>query len=133
MKQTDEDQRFASRFAEALRPFISRDRNQGKSWAKIAEALGVTAPGLQKQLAGGTPSIRTVALAYEKYGISVPYRGVGFAKALASKGRGRKRRTTENQLFLPFDIVAPASSRTIVLKRIPHGTRRYRLQLIIGT
>jgi hypothetical protein len=132
MKQTDDDQDFATRFAEALQPFISRDRDRGRSWADIGADLGVTGPGVRKQLAGGTPSIRTIALAYEKYGVAVPYRGVEFGKAVAPKRRGRTRRATENQLSLPFEITAPPSAKTLVLKRIPKGIRRYRLQLVIG-
>ena len=134
MKHTDDDSQFAKRFVEALQPHISKERGEGKSWAEIAKGLGVTASGLQKQLAGGTPSIRTIAFAYEKYRISVPYAGIEVARVLRSKnGKGKARRTPENQLFLPFDITAPAFSRSISLKRVPQGVRRYRLQLIIGT
>jgi hypothetical protein len=133
MKQTDEDARFAQRFARELQPHIASDRDGGKSWAEIAKALGVTAPGLQKQLAGGTPSIRTIALAYDRYKVSVPYEGIEIAKALATKRSKRKTgRPYENQLLLPFDITAPAFSRGIRLKRMPQGVRRYRLQLLIA-
>lgn len=132
MKQTADDERFAKKFAEALQPYISQDRDAGRSWAKIAADLGVTAPGLQKQLAGGTPSIRTIALAYEKYRISVAYGGIEIAKAVSAKQKKSRRRTTDNQLLLPFEITAPAFSRDLVLKRIPQGVRRYRLQIVIA-
>ncbi len=133
MKKTADDRQFALRFAEVLHPFVSQDRDKGKSWAQIGADLGVSGPGVQKQLAGGTPSIRTIALAYEKYGISVPYKGIEVAKTVARKRRTRAAETkTGPQLSLPFEITAPASFRTLVLKRLPRGVRRYRLQLVIG-
>jgi transcriptional regulator with XRE-family HTH domain len=132
MKKTEEDRLFASRFAEVLQPFVSRDRDNGKSLAEIAAELGVTAAGLQKQLAGGTPSIRTIVRAYKKYGVSVPYEDTEIAKAVSSKGRRRNGQAIERQFLLPFDIIAPAFSKALVLKRIPQGVRRYRLQLTVG-
>jgi hypothetical protein len=132
MKRTEEDQRFAARFAEALAPFVAGEREKGRSWAQIALDLGVTAAGLQKQLAGGTPSIRTIALAHSKYGLSVPYEGVEISKAITSRKRGKSRRGAENQLLLPFDIIAPVSSKALILRRAPFGIRRYRLQLVIA-
>ena len=103
MKQTEEDRRFAKRFAEALLPHVTDERNEGKPLAQIAARLGVTAAGLQKQLAGGTPSIRTIALAHSIYGVAVPYEGIDISKAVSVK-RGKRQRVEERQLVLPFEI-----------------------------
>jgi transcriptional regulator with XRE-family HTH domain len=132
MKHTEADRRFAVEFAEALQPHVTIERNQGKSWAKIAARLGVTAAGLQKQLNGGTPSIRTIALAHGLYGIAVPYDGIDISKALAAKRKGRKGRMERRQLVLPFEITAPAPSKDMILKLLPQGVRRYRLQVTVG-
>jgi hypothetical protein len=94
--------------------------------------LGVTAAGLQKQLAGGTPSIRTIALAYRRYGVSVPYENIEFAKAVSSKRKRNSDKRGEGQLLLPLEIIAPAASKSLVLKRIPQGVLRYRLELTVG-
>src|SRR5438270_580558 len=103
MKKTDEDRLFATRFATALQAHVDRELRSGKSMAKIAEGLGVTGWGLQKQLNGGTPSIRTIALAYAKYGVSVPYDGIAISKALTKKRKTAKN--SDRQLFLPFQIM----------------------------
>jgi transcriptional regulator with XRE-family HTH domain len=132
MKQTGEDRSFATRFAEALQPHVTRERNKGKSLVQIAAGLGVTASGLQKQLNGGTPSIRTIALAHGLYGVSVPYEGIEISRVVSAKGKGKQKKRLERQLFLPFEITAPAPSKDLVLKLVPQGVRRYRLQLTVG-
>jgi len=132
MKKTQEDRIFAKRFAQALQFHVSRERDKGGSLAKIAKKLGVTAAGLRKQLAGGTPSIRTVAFAYEHYDVSVPYAGVEVAEVTSTKRKGKRRKTSEQQLLLPLDITAPPSSTGLLLKPIPKSVRRYRLQITVG-
>jgi hypothetical protein len=91
MKQTEADRRFARKFAEALQPYIAGERNKGRSLAQIAEKLGVTGAGLQKQLVGGTPSVRTVALAYAIYRVSVPYEDIAISKAVSAKKKTGKK------------------------------------------
>jgi transcriptional regulator with XRE-family HTH domain len=133
MKQTPEDRRFAERFAQALQPHIHREQDEGKKTLReIAAKLGVTAAGLQKQLDGGTPSIRTVALAYAAYGVAVDYDGIDVARIAGAKGRRKKSRVSESQLFLPFEITAGPPSKRLTLKMIPKGVRRYRLQITVG-
>jgi hypothetical protein len=132
MKRTDEDRSFAARFAEALHPHVLRERNNGRSLVQIAAGLGVTAPGLQKQLNGGTPSIRTIALAHGLYGVSVPYEGIEISRAVSTKRKGKQKKSSERQLLLPFEITVPAASKDLVLKLVPQGVRRYRLQLTVG-
>ncbi len=132
MKQTRADRDFARRFGEALNPHISRERELGKSWAQIGSELGVTGNGLQKQLAGGTPSIRTIAFAYRKYGLSVRYQGIEVAKAISGRRKGKRASEGEGQLQLPFEITAPPSSKRLLLMPVSKGLRRYRLQLTIG-
>jgi hypothetical protein len=129
MKKTKEDRRFAARFAEELRPHIDRELAAGQSMAKIAAKLGVTAWGLQKQLNGGTPSIRTVSLAYSVYKVAVPYGGVDITKAL--NRRRRTKKDIDEQLVLPFEIDAPARIRDMTLKMSPKGIRRYRLNVVL--
>ncbi len=129
MKKTKEDDRFAMLFAEALQPHIDLELASGKSLTKIAKGLGVTGWGLQKQLGGGTPSIRTVALAYALYGVSVPYQGIPFTKALSKKRRARQ--SPERQLLLPFEIMTPAPANRVTLKLLPRGVRKYQLRLSV--
>jgi hypothetical protein len=129
VKQTDEDRRFARSFADALRPHIERELGEGKSLAAIAAKLGVTAPGLQKQLDGGTPSVRTVALAYTTYRVSVPYGQAEVGRVLGA--RRKKATVSDQQLFLPFAITAPRQPEELSLKLSPRGLRRYRLCLIV--
>jgi transcriptional regulator with XRE-family HTH domain len=132
MKQTDEDRLFSIRFAEALEPHVSRAREKGNTLAEIASRLGVTAAGLQKQLSGGTPSIRTIAFAYAIYGVSVPYENIEIARAMSAKRKKKQAETTQQQLFLPFEITAPSRSKRMSLKLVSKSARRYRLQLTVG-
>jgi transcriptional regulator with XRE-family HTH domain len=132
MKQTDDDRLFSTRFAAALEPHVSRERDKGKTLAEIASRLGVTAAGLQKQLSGGTPSIRTIAFAYAIYGVSVPYENIEIARAMSAKRRKKRAEAAEEQLFLPFDITAPPRSKQMSLKLVSRSVRRYRLQLVVG-
>lgn len=129
MKKTKEDGLFALRFAEALQPHIDRELAAGKSLRKIARGLGITSWGLQKQLNGGTPSIRTIALAYALYGVSVPYGGIPVTKALSKKRR--KGRDPERQLLLPFEITTPAPRDRVTLKLLPRGVRKYQLRVSV--
>jgi hypothetical protein len=129
MKKTDEDRLFAARFAAALQVHVDRELGLGKSMMKIGEGLGVTGWGLQKQLNGGTPSIRTIALAYAKYGVSVPYDGIAISKALTRKRKAT--RNSERQLFLPFQIMAPSAGNDVTLKLLPTGVRKYQLRLSV--
>jgi transcriptional regulator with XRE-family HTH domain len=129
MKQTEEDRRFAGRFAYALQPYIAREQDKGRSLAEIARELGVTGPGLQKQLAGGTPSIRTIALAHAIYKISVPYGGIEFTKSLSAKRKYKE--TQERQLHLPFEITAPTIAKEVGVKLVSNGIRKYRLHLTV--
>ncbi|MGA2905524.1 MAG: hypothetical protein ABSD98_16990 [Candidatus Korobacteraceae bacterium] len=129
MKQTEEDRRFARLFAEALLPHVEAERANGKSLAQIAARLGVTAAGLQKQLAGGTPSVRTVALAHAHYAIAIPYEGIAVSKAITAGRRRKGKQQGKQQLFLPFEISAPVLPNNVTLKLLPKGVRRYQLQL----
>jgi len=128
MKKTEEDRQFAADFAAALQPHIDRELAAGKSFAQIAGGLGVTDWGLKKQLGGGTPSIRTVALAFARYRVSVSYARIDLGKAL-SVARRKKRTVSETQLLLPFQITAAMQIRDMILKRDPKGVRQYRIQL----
>ena len=133
MKQTPDDLRFAGDFAAALGPHISAERRKGRSLSHLANELGVTEPALQKCLGGrSTPCLRTVALAFDKYGVSVPYSGIEFVgRAAAKHNGGRKQNRLLEQLFLPFEIAAPGPRDRLDLKLLPTGTRRYQLQVTL--
>jgi transcriptional regulator with XRE-family HTH domain len=133
MKQTREDLRFAGDFAQALRPHIAEEKRKGSSLKKIAEGLGVTEPALKKYLGGRTtPCLRTVVLAYDRYGLSVPYSGVFFVGRVAGKRkRGQKQSTPLQQLLLPFEIQTPSPEDRLGLKLLPTGVRRYQLQVTL--
>jgi len=132
MKWTYKDRDFAKSFAEALQPHIVREQEKGKSLKEIAAKLGVTAWGLQKQLSGGVPSIRTVALAYELYRVSVNYDGIPVKRAIAGKGKRHRSRVSERQMLLPFNIIAQPPSTRLELKLVPKRVRTYRLQITVG-
>jgi transcriptional regulator with XRE-family HTH domain len=133
MKQTPEDLRFAGDFADALRPHIAKEQGDGRSLKLIAEGLGVTEPALKKYLTGQTtPSLRTVVLAYDRYGVSVPYSGVSFAGAARRKrGQGKSQSSPLHQLVLPFEIQSPGSEDRLELKLLPAGVSRYQLQVTL--
>jgi transcriptional regulator with XRE-family HTH domain len=133
MKQTPEDLRFAGDFAQALRPHVAEEKKKGHSLKQIAEGLGVTEPALMKYLGGRTtPGLRTVVLAYDKYGLSVPYSGVPFVGGAASKRkRGRKKSSPLQQLVLPFEIQTPGPNDRLGLKLLPTGVRNYQLQITL--
>jgi transcriptional regulator with XRE-family HTH domain len=70
----------------------------------FAESIGVERPQLRKYFRGdAVPSVRTVALAKRKYGISVPYADVDTGRLLGSRA---KKRTASRpvQLRLPFSL-----------------------------
>jgi transcriptional regulator with XRE-family HTH domain len=134
MKQTPEDLRFAGDFAEALRPHIAEEKERGRSLKQIAERLGVTEPALKKYLGGKTtPCLRTVVLAYDRYGVSVPYSGVSFAGSVRGKRRRGQTRNSSplQQLFLPFEIQTPRPEDRLALKLLPTGVSRYQLQVTL--
>jgi hypothetical protein len=131
MKQTQEDRMFARLFADALQPHVVREREQGQSLTTIAAKLGISGAGLQRQLGGVTPSVRTIALAYAVYGVSVPYSGVEVAKAVSRGQKGKRRNAMDSQLSLPFEITVPASSNGMLLRLVPRSKRRYHLQLTV--
>jgi transcriptional regulator with XRE-family HTH domain len=133
MKQTREDLRFAGDFADALRPHIAKEQGDGRSLKQIAEGLGVTEPALKKYLAGQTtPSLRTVVLAFDRYGVSVPYSGVSFAGVARGRRGHRKRESSPlHQLVLPFEIQSPGPESRLELKLLPTGVSRYQLQVTL--
>ncbi len=132
MKQTPEDLRFAGDFADALRPHIAAEKRNGHSLKQIAEKLGVTEPALKKYLGGRTtPCLRTVVLAYDRYGVSVPYSGVSFAGNVRGKRKRQAQSSSLQQLFLPFEIQTPGSEDRLDLKLLPTGVSRYQLQVTL--
>lgn len=132
MKQTPDDLRFAGDFAQELAPHVSAEKNKGRPLKEIAGDLGITEPALKKCLSGrNTPSLRTVVLAFERYGISIPYSGIAFIGRDAGLRRRRKRPASLTQLLLPFEIETPGPNDRLDLKLLPKGVRRYQLQVTL--
>jgi transcriptional regulator with XRE-family HTH domain len=133
MKQTPEDLRFAGDFAEALAPHVAGEKRKGRALKQVAESLGVTEPALKKYLSGRTtPCLRTVALAYHRYGVSVPYSGISFLGGATNRGgRSRRRSPPLQQLTLPFEIQSPHPEGRLALKLLPTGVRSYQLQVTL--
>ena len=132
MKQTTDDLRFAGDFAQELGPHVSAERDKGRSLNEIAGELGITEPALKKCLSGrNTPSLRTVVLAFEKYGISIPYSGITFIGRDAGGKKRRKKSGSLSQLLLPFEIETPGPNDRLDLKLLPTGVRRYQLQVTL--
>jgi transcriptional regulator with XRE-family HTH domain len=109
------------------------EKGKGFSLKQIAKELGVTEPALKKYLSGQTtPCLRTVALAYDRYQVSVPYSGINF---VGGNSKGRKRRgkqsTTLQQLSLPFEIHTPRPEDRLALKLVSTGVSRYQLQVTL--
>lgn len=132
MKQTADDLRFAGDFAQELFPHVSAERSKGRSLKQIASDLGITEPALKKCLTGrNTPSLRTVVLAFERYGISIPYSGIAFIGSDMGMRKRRKKSASLSQLLLPFEIETPGPNDRLNLKLLPTGARRYQLQVTL--
>ena len=54
------------------------------------------------------------------------------ARTMSAKRTKKRKEATEQQLFLPFEITAPARSRRMSLKLVSTSVRRYQLQLTVG-
>ncbi len=134
MKQTPEDLRFAGDFADALRPHVIAEKRNGRSLKQIAKGLGVTEPALKKYLSGRTtPCLRTVALAYDRYHVSIPYSGIKFVGGAISRRKEYKDKQSSplQQLALPFEIYTPGAEDRLALKLVPTGVSRYQLQVTL--
>jgi len=106
MKRTEEDIVFAAAFARELiihygrvsGPRAGRRRMRDE---EFAGTLGVSRSALKKYLKGrAMPGVRTLVLAYERYGINLPYLGTPLFKG----SRTRRPHQITGQLLLPFSI-----------------------------
>jgi transcriptional regulator with XRE-family HTH domain len=104
VKRTPEDDIFAEQFGERLEEAYKTAKAQGITDQVFAEAIGVERPQLRKYFRGqAVPSVRTVALAQRRYGVSVPYARVDTGTLLGSRPR-RQPQPKMMQLRLPFSI-----------------------------
>jgi len=104
VKRTPEDDTFAEQFGEQLEEAYKAEKAKDVTDQMFAESIGVKRPQLRKYFRGNAvPSVRTVALAKRRYGISVPYAEVETGRLLGSR---RKKSTTSSpvQLRLPFTL-----------------------------
>ena len=130
MKRTPEDAAFAVEFGCELHLKYSEAKDRGVTDDAFAKSIGVVRAQLDKYLRGeDMPSVRTVALAHEAHGISVPYRGVPVSNTLTGPRR-RKARSHTDQLELPFTIWAEGPGKFDVKLR-PVSARKFSLQLTI--
>ena len=130
MKRTPEDASFAAEFGRELYAKYSEAKIRGVTDEAFAKSIGVVRAQLDKYLRGeDMPSVRTVALAHEAHGISVPYGRVAVSSTLAGQRR-RKARPLTDQLELPFTIWAEGPGQFDVKLR-PVSARRFSLQLTI--
>jgi transcriptional regulator with XRE-family HTH domain len=132
MKRTPEDDVFVEEFARELRRAYeaTREKDSGVTDEIFATSIGVKRPQLTKYLRGeAMPSLRTVALAYRTYGISVPYEQVP-AKKLITVAKSRKGKFTQEplQLVLPFTIRSHHYGECEV-QLTPIRSKRYELRI----
>jgi transcriptional regulator with XRE-family HTH domain len=128
-KKTELDERYAKAFAKEVRPHYLLAKKKGMSDRAFADTLGVTDTQLHNYLEGAaTPSLRTVAVALERYAIAVPYGSIPTKRLL---GIGAKKAARPEQLVLPFSI-HPRAAKRIGLRVERHSGRKIDLVLKIG-
>jgi transcriptional regulator with XRE-family HTH domain len=129
MKRTLQDDDFAAHFGRKLNVKYSEAKRSGVTDQVFATSIGVERAQLDRYLRGeAMPSVRTVALAYQKYGITVAYGSAKPHLALRREKRGGEAKPT--QLLLPFSIRSEGTENVEVKLR-PLGTRKFELQLTI--
>jgi hypothetical protein len=134
MKQTLEDEAFAVGFGQELRQHYERSTQAGAGGGALSDeafaaTLNVTRPALKKYLAGAaTPSISVIVLAYERYGINVPYAGTPLFN---KKSRLKRNAPGGTQLVLPFSVQSFGST-SVHAKIEPRGENRFALMVDIG-
>jgi transcriptional regulator with XRE-family HTH domain len=128
VKRTPEDDYFASEFGALLEKAYRTEKSKKITDQMFAESIGVERPQLRKYFLGeAMPSVRTVAMAHKRYGITVPYAGVAIPDAPVSR---KKIALLPNpiQLRLPFSLeVSDARHFEVELKTI--RPRKYELRI----
>jgi len=131
MKRTPEDDdAFVAQFAEELNLHYRRAKKREVTDQDFADSIGVKRAQLDRYLEGGPlPSLRTVALAYQNYGIAIPYAGIPISPVVGSS-RPRRRKAKTEQLLLPFTLRAEGPRRVDV-KIEPLSARTFQVRLTI--
>lgn len=132
MKRTPEDVSFSIAFGQALKLHYDRvtaglpDR-RSMSDEQFAATLDVSRPALKKYLTGrAMPGLRTVVLAFRRYGIAIPYSGTTLFH------RQTKRSTADPvQLVLPFSVKTMDAS-TVAASVKPLDSNRFELRVHVG-
>lgn len=131
MKRTGDDDAFVDQFAPALRREYEKAKREGMSDQVFAESIGVERPQLNRYLDGDSmPSVRTVAFAYRKYGIAIPYNRVSLRGALPIRGRKKKPEALA-QMVLPFTIQTEKAAARVDLKLDSVSARKFAFRLIV--
>jgi transcriptional regulator with XRE-family HTH domain len=131
MKRTIDDDAFVAQFADELRRNYDLAKKQGVSDQVFAESIGVERPQLDRYLDGkAMPSVRTVAFAFQKYQIAIPYRRISLQRALP-KSRRKKLPPPPIQMVLPFTIQTEKAGARVDVKLSPVSTRKFVLRLTV--
>jgi hypothetical protein len=131
MKRTPDDDVFVAEFAKALRREYERAKIAGISDQVFAHSIGVQRAQLDRYLDGrAMPSVRTVAFAFREHRIAIAYCGIPLRTALP-KREVRKKRTSINQMTLPFFIETEKSASRIGLKLNAVSARRFAILMTV--
>jgi transcriptional regulator with XRE-family HTH domain len=131
MKRTIDDDAFVAQFAGELRRIYDVAKKKGLSDQVFAESIGVERPQLDRYLDGkAMPSVRTVAFAFQKYQIAIPYRHISLQQALLKSGR-KKIPPPAVQMVLPFTIRTEKAGAKVDVKLSPVSARKFVLQLTV--
>src|SRR5580704_1959498 len=123
MKRTIDDDAFVAQFASELRRKYELAKSQGMSDQVFAESIGVERPQLDRYLDGkAMPSVRTVAFAFQKYQIAIPYRRISLQRALP-KTEQRKKPSPPSQMVFPFTIQTEKAAARVHVKLSPVSAR----------
>ena len=132
MKRTPDDDAFIKQFAPALRQKYQKAKEDGMSDQVFAESIGVERISLSRYLDGESmPSVRTIAFAYSKYRISIPYKRVSLQNAIPKKGRRPMQEKQSGQLILPFTVQTENVGTNINLKLDSASAGKIEFRLII--
>jgi transcriptional regulator with XRE-family HTH domain len=125
-KHEKEDRKFIKDFAHQLESHYKNAKLSGISDEAFAESLDVSRQALQDYLdAKAMPTIRTLALAVDRYGVDLGYKGTEFR---ASR-RGQLATRAEEQLTLPFVFVSPDPRVALKLGPVTENTVTFGLQI----
>src|SRR5271168_3100582 len=132
MKRTPDDDAFVTQFASESRKRYELAKNLGMTDQAFAESIGVERPQLDRYLDGkAMPSVRTVAFAFQKYQIAIPYRRISLQRAVPKTGPRRKPSSSSSQMVFPFTIQTEKAASRVDVKLSPVSARKFVLRLTV--